>query len=75
MVWLRILCFLEGLTAATENKEFSQDVDKLIKYQQMHFPSGLKGLKNQMYFILDQSELQQLFVVKGCNWWGRVLLS
>lgn len=50
--------------AATENKEFSQDVGKLIKHQQMHLPSGLKGLRNQTCFILDLFELQQLFVTK-----------
>lgn len=54
MVWLCILRLLgEGLMAATENKAFSRDVDKLIKQQQMHLPSGLKGLKKQMCFILD----------------------
>lgn len=37
----------------------------------MHLPSGLKGLKNLSCFILDQFELQQLFVMKWCNWWGR----
>lgn len=71
-MWLRILCFLgEGLMATTENKDFSQDVDKVIKHQKMHLPSSLQGLKNQMCFILDQFELQQLFVMKSCNWWGR----
>lgn len=32
MVGLCILCFLEGLMAATENKEFSQAVDELLKH-------------------------------------------
>lgn len=50
--------------AATKTKEFSQDVDRLIKHQQMHLPSGFKGLKNQTCFIFDQFELQQLFVMK-----------
>lgn len=57
--------------AATENKEFSQDVDKLIKNQQKHLPSGLELMKNQMCFVLDQFELLQMSVMKWCNWWGR----
>lgn len=50
--------------AATENEEFSQEVDKLIKHQQKDLPSGLECEKNQTHFFLDQFELLQLSVMK-----------